>query len=445
VQGSLPFFNELTGKHFSSDMFVRPSFLLSSIVLLIGIGLLAGAYPALAITSFKPVTVLKGNFKSSGRGIWLRKSLVVFQFAISVVLITGTLVIVKQLRFIQGKDLGYDRENILVLPLDKKTAEVYDGLKTELTRSNAASIVARATESPVNIQGGYTISASGSGDHGIAVTGLCADEDYLPAIGCKLLYGRNFTREDRERVNRDTIYSFILNEAALSALYIKPEEAVGKKVSMGDTRKGEIIGVVSDFHFASLHAPISPLAIFPEQSQFSKMFVRLPAGNVPDMLEKIKSVYNSLAPHRPFEFEFLDQQYQALYVNEQRMGSVFIVFATLAIIIACLGLLGLVSFSAAQKTKEIGIRKVLGATPSGIVVLITKDFTQLVILAIVVGLPLSYWMMVQWLSAFTYKTEIGIVPLLIASALSLVVALGTAGYQAVKASWIDPAKTLRNE
>jgi putative ABC transport system permease protein len=444
AQVLLPLFNELTGKNFSYTFLLQPSFLISSLLILFVIGLLSGAYPAFAITSFRPVSVLKGNFKTSGRGIWLRKSLVIFQFGISVILITGTLIIVKQLDFIQAKNLGYVRDHTIMLPLDAKTGEVFQTLQTELTRSGAAEHVGRATESPVNIKGGYTVNSNDSKDPGTITTGLIVDEEYIPALGIQLIQGRNFTRQDLERVNKDTLYTFILNEAALAALYIKPAEAIGKKIRMGD-RKGEIIGVAKDFHFSSLHSNIGPLVIFPEEQQFSKIFVRIPEGNVATHLEKIKSIYNSIVPHRPFEYEFMDQQYNALYINEQRMGSVFVVFATLAIIIACLGLLGLVSFSAAQKTKEIGIRKVLGATPPAIVVLITRDFSRLVIVAIVLGLPLAYWMMSQWLNDFAYKADIGLAPLFIASVICIVIALGTAGYQAVKASLIDPAKTLRNE
>jgi putative ABC transport system permease protein len=440
----LPFFNQLTGKRFTAGILLQPSFLIGSLIALLVIAVLSGAYPAFAITNFKPVTVLKGNFKSSGKGIWLRKALVVFQFSISVILIVGTLIIVKQLDFIQGKNLGYDRENTIVLPLDNQTSKVFETLKNELVRNNLATHVGRATESPINVQGGYSINRTESNDPGIITTGLLVDEEYLPAIGIEPMLGRSFTKEDVERVNRDTVYTFILNEAALAAMAIEKDQAIGKKVRMGD-RAGEIIGVVKDFHFASLHRNIGPLVIFPEEQQFSKIFVKLPAGDVANNLEKIQKVYSAVITHRPFEYQFLDQQYEALYVNEQRLGSVFIVFATLAIIIACLGLLGLVSFSAAQKTKEIGIRKVLGATASNIVVLITRDFTSLVLISIAIGLPVAYWIMSQWLGAFAYKTEIGIVPLIAASIICIIIALGTAGYQAIKAAFIDPAKTLRNE
>jgi putative ABC transport system permease protein len=444
AQTMLPIFNEMTGKHFSGSRMVQPSFLLSSLVGLVVIAVLSGAYPALAITSFKPVSVLKGNFKSSGRGIWLRKSLVILQFGISVVLITATIIIIKQLNFIQAKKLGYDKENTIILPLDEKTREVYEALRTELIRTGSAIQVSRGSESPTSIKGGYSINRDeGSNQPGIVTTGLLVDENYLPTLGIEILKGRNFTIEDRERLTKDTVYSFIINEAAQAALFLNDDEVIGKRVSMG-RRRGEIIGLVKNFHFASLHTNINPLTIFPED-QFSKVFIKMPAGNVKSNLEKIQETYSTIVVHRPFEYQFLDQQYAGLYTAETRMSAVFIVFATLAIIIACLGLLGLVSFSAAQKTKEIGIRKVMGATAANIVILISQDFTKLVVIAIALGIPISYWMMSKWLHDFAYKTDIGVGPVLISSIICIVIALGTAGYQAVKAALIDPAKTLRSE
>jgi putative ABC transport system permease protein len=440
----LPLFNELTGKHFPNAVLLEPSFLLVSLAVLLIIGILAGAYPAFAITSFKPVTVLKGNFKTSGRGIWLRKGLVVFQFAISIILITGTIIIVKQLDFIQAKNLGYEKERVIHMPLDSLTQAGYISFKNELQRSGHAANVARGSESPVQIQAGYSINTKeNSNGQGVVVTGLIVDSDYVPTVGLELLYGRNFTEADWERNQKDTVYAFILNESATRALFLEPSESIGKIVDMGG-RSGEIIGIAKDFHFTSLHREINPLMIF-QQDQLSKIFIRLPEGDVEEHVAKVKEIYSNLYTHRPFEFQFLDEQYQTLYDNEQRLGSVFIVFATLAIIIACLGLLGLVSFSAAQKTKEIGIRKVMGATPTSIVVLIASDFTKLVLVSIIIGLPLAYWIMVQWLSAFAYKVEVGILPLAVAAVIALAIAIGTAGYQAVKAALIDPAKTLRNE
>ena len=444
AHGMLPLFNALTGKNFSSQLLLDPIFFILSLSVLIPIGILAGAYPAFAITSFKPITVLRGNFKTSVKGIWLRKSLVIFQFCTSVILIAGTLIIVKQLQFIQNKNLGYDRENTIVLPLDAQTQSVFETLKTELTSKGLAKHVARGSESPVSIAGGYTIRVGWGDSRGVVTTGLLVDEEYLEAVNVEFLQGRNFTRADRERVTNDTVYTFILNEAALAALFIDPDEAVGTPVSMG-SRKGEIIGVVRDFHFASLHRNITPLVIFPEERQFGKVFIRLAQGDVTQSLSGVQEVYTRLVTHRPFEYEFLDQEYQGLYTNEQRLSSVFVVFAALAIIIACIGLLGLVAFSASQKMKEMGIRKVLGATATNIVLLITREFSGLVIAGIVIGLPLAYWMMSQWLEDFAYKTDIGATPLILASITCVLIAIASAGYQAIKASLVDPAKILRSE
>jgi putative ABC transport system permease protein len=444
AQVTLPFFNNITGKQLDTSLFYDPTLLSAIILVLIAIAFLSGAYPALAITAFKPVSVLKGSFKFSGRGIWLRKALVVTQFSISMVLIVGTLVILKQLNFIQNKKLGYEKENIVVLPLDQKTEDVFSQLKSEFMRSGRVAAVGLGTESPTKIQGGYGFNLEGSGDdHGMILTAVAADTGYFDALGMEIIKGRSFNDADFTRAKVDTFFSFVVNETALAALFIEKEKAIGTRARLSG-RHGEIVGVIKDFHFNSLHNAIGPLVIF-SQEDYHHIFVKLKPGNVTESLASLKSVCAAITPHRPFEYQFLDQQYEAMYASEQRMGTIFLVFATLAIIIACLGLLGLVSFSAAQKTKEIGIRKVLGATASGIVVLITKDFARLVLIAILIGIPAAYWLMTQWLNSFAYQTDIGVMPVAIAAVASVFIALSTAGYQAVKAALIDPAKTLRNE
>ncbi len=440
----LPFFNELTGKHFSYHDLANTRFVFFASLALPLLAFAAGIYPALALTSFDPVKVLKGNFSTSRAGSSLRKSLVVIQFGISVVLITATLIIVKQMTFIHNKNLGFDRENTIVLPLDQKTDEVYEALKTELIRTGAAIEVGRASESPANVNAGYSINTTDREGRGIITRGLLADEGFVPALGMTLVSGRNFTKDDLDRMARDTVFTFILNEAALSALYLKPEEAVGTQVKL-QGQKGEIIGVVKDFHFSSLHNPITPMTMFPAH-RFRKIFIKLPAGDVSEKIAGVSKVCGTLITHRPFDYEFLDQQYASLYQSETRMQSIAVVFATLSVAIACLGLFGLVAFSAGQKRKEMGIRKVLGATATGIVFLIARDFARLVVVATVAGLPVAYWIMsTYWLNGFVYKTEIGAAPFFVASALSVVIALVTTAYQAVKASRVNPADILRSE
>jgi putative ABC transport system permease protein len=442
---TLPIFNALTSLPFDTSVFFTPSFILTSVVAILMISLCAGAYPALAITSFKPVSVLKGNFKHSGNGVLLRKALVVTQFSISVVLIVCTLVIYKQLAYIQNKKTGFQKENVLVMPLDKQSKETFDRLKTEFVRKANVVAMGRATESPIRIQGGYSFDVPGQNiEEEMLLTAVACDTGYIPALNINIIEGRNFNGGDFARIASDTVYSFIVNQSVLEALYLSPKDAIGKRASLSG-RQGEIVGVVEDFHFSSLHNPIGPLVIFSEETYYNLMFVRLPTGNIEKELAEMKTISASVAPHRPFEYEFLDTKYNAMYASEQKLGTLFTVFATLAIIIACSGLLGLVAFSAAQKTKEIGIRKVLGATPSNIVMLITRDFTTLVAVAICIGIPVSLLLMTRWLSGFAYHAPIGSLPFIIASVTCLVIAFGTAGAQALRAALIDPSKTLRNE
>lgn len=444
IQLALPMFNNITGKQIEPITFFTPVFLLIAFGGLIMIALLAGAYPALAITSFKPVSILKGNFKTSGRGVWLRRTLVVFQFCISIVLMIGTAVIYQQLTFMQNKKLGYNKENTIILPLDRKTEAVYNELKTELLRSGVTSSVARATESPTEIRGGYGLNLEGNDGQGKIVVAMSVDVDFLKTLGMELVEGRDYTEADFKKAEADTLYAFLVNESAVKDLGLTNEEIIGKSASVSG-RKGEIIGVVKDFHFASMHTPIVPLVLFNEASQYNYVFVKLNASDITASIASVEEICKRVAPHRPFEYQFLDQQYASLYASEQKLGTLFGIFSTLAIVIACLGLLGLVAFASAQRTKEIGIRKVMGATSASIVVLITRDYTRLVLVAILLGLPLAYYVTDLLLKDFAYKTDLGVWHIVITSFVCIVIAFGTASFQAIKAALINPSETLRNE
>jgi putative ABC transport system permease protein len=442
----LPVFNSVTGKHFPTSLLTAPSFLLLCFGALLIIGICSGAYPAFAITALKPATVLKGNFKSSGKGIWLRQSLVVFQFSISIILIVGTIVILKQVNFIQNVRLGYDKENIIILPLDRKTSQLYGRLRQQLINSGVVSQVGRATESPSKIGGGYSLNIIGqTGDKGMIVTAMNADTTFIPALGMDIIAGRNFNDMDVRRYRADTTVAFIVNESTLKEVSISREKAIGVRVNLNG-RKGEIIGVVKDFHFTSLHSAIGPLVLFNEENQLSFIFVKIKPGNLNSSLATIQSICLTTLPHRPFEYEFLDQQYSGLYSAEQRIGTIITIFAALAILIASLGLLGLVSFSASQRTKEIGIRKVMGATAASIVLLITGNYTRLIIISILIGLPIAWWTIDHlFLSSFVYRAEIGIWPYVLAGIACILVSFATASFQAIKAALVNPADTLRNE
>ena len=448
VRLALPAFNDITGKSFAGGIIFSSTFIGLSFIAAFIISIAAGAYPAIAITSFRPVTVLKGNFKTSRKGIWLRQGLVVFQFCISTILVIGTLVVIKQLNFLQQKKLGYDKENTIIVPLDRKGEKIYDQLRTEILRTGVASFMGRAAESPTSIDGGYSLNVqSGANGPGMLVNAMSVDAEFIPTLGMEFNAGRNFTEAEIKKASADTTYSsfsFIVNESALKELAIDSEKAIGLPVNMND-RKGVIVGVLKDFHFAPLHKKIGPLVLFDQEDEYKNVFIKLKSRNISESISMIKDIHNQLITHRPFEYDFIDQQYNAMYDNEQRMGKISTVFSLLAIVIACLGLLGLVSFSAAQKTKEIGIRKVLGASSSSIVLLISKDFTRLLIIALIAGFPIAYWIMDKWLDDFAYKTDIGIWPVLVSALLSILIAFGTASYQAVKAALINPADTLRNE
>lgn len=442
---ALPLFNYMTGVSFDASLFLNATALGLAVVFTALLACLAGAYPALVITGFSPVKVLKGNFKTSGKGLWLRQGLVVFQFCASIVLIVGTLVVLHQLAYIRDKTLGFDKERVVVLTADARTQEVFSAFKTEIERQGIAQQVGRAMESPTLIGGGYSLNKQTDSDQeGVNVTAMAIDPGFIPTLGMELIAGRNVTEGDFERLAHDTTYAFVLNENAVQQWGLDPEKAIGTPVQLNG-RRGTVTGVVRNFHFASLQHQIGPLVLFTEEIYRGNVFVKLKGRDIQQELATLQSICQQLTPHRPFDYHFLDQEYDALYQNEQRMGTVSTVFAVLAIAIACMGLFGLVAFSAAQKTKEIGIRKVMGATVPSIILLITKDFTRLVLIAVVVGLPLAYWLMHSWLQGFAYRTAVGAGPIVLAFLSVTLIAFVTAGVQALQAALVNPVRTLRNE
>ncbi len=444
MQLALPLFNFITSKNFTSADVYAPGFLWAVLILLLTVSLLAGLYPAFIISKFNPAKVLKGNFKSSSEGIWLRKSLVIFQFAISAALIVSTIVVVQQLDFIQSKKLGYDKESIIRIPYDTKTHEAYDGVYAELMQQSFIKEVARAGESPVSIRGGYTLFMEGMEEgHSLPTTALATDVKYLDVFNIELDAGRAFTQADFESANTESKFAFLLNESAVSELLLDNEEIIGKRVSLNG-REGEVIGVIKDFHFASLHNKINPLVIFP-QSSFNYLFIKLQRNDLAGALVQLKSIWNNLLPHRPFDYGFIDEQFQSLYQKEMRISQLFSAFAILAIIIACMGLLGLISYSATQRAKEIGVRKVLGAKISDIVLLLTREYSKQVFVALIIGIPLAYWMMQRWLLDFSYRIELGLMPLLLTALVASAITFITIGTQAWRAATADPANTLRDE
>lgn len=447
AQALLPAFSAVSGKRLELDYLGDP-FLL---VTLAGLGLVvtfvAGSYPALMLSAFEPARVLKGSFRASRAGAVLRKGLVVFQFAVSVFLIVGTIVVYEQLAYVQSRHPGFDKEQVVVLPIgDTVLRERYPAMKAALTQLAPVRSAAAVNSIPGYQRGGYALEAEGltlpEGEI-FPIRGLQADKDVVATLGLELLAGPGFPQS--ESYTPEQGYVYLVNEATARALGWTPEAAVGKRFNLLGGRPGEVVGVVRDFHHSSLREAIDPLALFIEPGSYEYLLVKVAPGDLAASLDAIRQVWTQFAAHRPFTYQFLDQEFDALYRSEERLGQLFTLFAALAILIACLGLFGLAAFSAEQRTKEIGVRKVLGASVPGIVALLSKEFTRLVAVGFVLAAPLAYLVMDRWLHTFVYRTDIGWTVFVLAGATAFAVAFLTVSYQAVKAATTDPVKALRYE
>ena len=446
----LPFFQQLAQRNFTLDYLTQPAAIGGIVAIGVVVSLLSGAYPALVLSSFRPVQVLKGKVKTGRTSGSLRQGLVVFQFVISTFLIISTLIIYRQLTFVQQQKLGYDKEQLLSLPLDDLVYDQYEVLKNELEKQSEVASVSAAYETPTDIQGGYSIARSGTSDKfTMAVTGLPVHQDFLKTVGLELVAGHDFTRTDLAAVQKDSFatrtYGFLINETAAQALGFSPEEALDQDITM--VGRGSVLrGVVKDFHFNSLHKKIEPLVIFLEPQQSRTLLVRISSPeDIPATLASVEKVWDQVVQHRPFDFTFLDDEFQALYTAEQQAGQLFNAFAAVAVFIACLGLFGLTAFTTVQRAKEIGIRKVLGASVLSIVILLSRDVTKLVLIALFIAIPVSYFLMDRWLEGFAYRIGIPIVGLLIAGVVALLIAWVTVSYQSARAATANPVDSLRSE
>jgi putative ABC transport system permease protein len=442
-------FNELIDKKIAFSAVFSPVNLMFMLGIGLVITLLAGSYPALVLSGFQPIKVLKGAFKTSFSGLILRKSLIVFQFMISVFLIISTFIIQNQLQFIQQKKLGYDKEHVLVLPTDSKINEKLTTFKRVFKSNPDVLDLTGAYETPVFINGGYAIWGEGmTQGKRKSIAALPADENFVKTLGLEIAAGTDLSEADMKRITNEdykkNYFYFILNESAVKSMGWTNENAIGRKMDLGDSRQGEVKAVIKDFHFASLHQKIEPLVIFPD-TYFNTIMVRLSGKNMPQTLAFLAEKWKVIAPHRPFEYEFMDEEFNRLYTSETRIGKAFSVFAFLAIFLACLGLFGLATFTILQRTKEIGIRKVLGASVSQIVALLSKDFIKLVFIAFVIALPVAWYAMNQWLQDFAYRIDISWWIFALAGILALLIALLTVSFQAIRAALANPVKSLRTE
>jgi putative ABC transport system permease protein len=443
----LPSFNSLAGTALQPGAFVSPAILLVTGAFVAVVALLAGSYPALMLSGFQPVKVLKGAFKNTASGTALRKGLIVFQFVISAFLIISTFVIKEQLQFIQKKKLGYIKDNVIILDLDGKIMEKMALVKKELLTISSVNGVSAAYESPVLIKGGYNMSGADL-SKSMGVNANPVDDNYIPVTGLEIIAGSNLTAQDmldatKEDYNKN-YYHFVLNESAARALGWKPSEAIGKKMYLGESRPGEVRAVIKDFHFTSLHSRIEPLVLFPG-GWANILLIKTVGTDMSATLTGIEKKWKELAPHRPFAFRFMDEDYQKLYESEMRMGKVFNLFAGLAVLLACLGLFGLSAYAARQRIKEIGVRKVLGASVPQIGLLLSTGFVKLVVTAFLIATPLAWLAMDKWLQQFSYRATIGWWIYAIAGAVTVLIALLTVSFQAIRAARVNPVNSLRSD
>jgi len=420
--------------------------ILSLIVLIVIVGLLAGSYPAFFMSAFQPIDVLKGKLARGFKRSWLRNALVVFQFTISIMLIFGTVVIYNQLNYIQSKDLGFDRNQVITI---NNTSVMGDQAKTFRDELMKITSVTNATMSgylPVNFNrsnDAFFTSPTLDQKSAISMQNWFVDENYVPALNMRIVEGRNFSQQ----FPTDST-AIIINEAA--AKFLATKDLLNKKlynlkdINTKALNEWTIIGVVKNFNFNSLRDVITPLALKLGSSN-SNISLRINSSGVAGIIDQVKKKWQSMAPTQPFSYSFMDEDFNRLYTAEQRTGKIFISFAILAILIASLGLFGLITFAAEQRVKEIGIRKVLGADVTNIVTMISKDFMKLVLIASVIAFPVAWWAMNKWLQDFAYRVGIGWWVFVVAGCVATLIALVTVSFQSVKAAMANPVESLRTE
>ncbi|HWK06584.1 MAG TPA: ABC transporter permease [Puia sp.] len=439
----LSFFNQLAGKQIHVSMLLSGPILLGILLLLILVSLISGSYPAFFLSSFQPIKVLKGSLSTGFRGSALRNTLVVLQFTISMILMIGTLVIYRQLQYVRGKDLGFNKEQVLVI---QKTDALNNNTKAftnELLRMPEVKNVTSSGFLPVTgsrTEQGFLTVPEFDGKNFTLMQSWPVDERYLPTFQIQLKSGRNFSAQ----YPTDSA-AVIINETA--AKLFGGADPVNKKLYMMVDLKGKsvaynIIGVIKDFNFNSLHDQVAPLVLNLQQDN-GGMAVRISTRDIPGLLNAIKAKWKSMTSSQPFSYTFLDEEFNKQYSADQRTGKTFLLFSILAILIACLGLFGLVTFAAEQRTKEIGIRKVLGAPITDIFTLLSKDFIKLLLLSICIASPIAWWAMNKWLQDFAYRISIGWWMFVAVGVICLLIALVTISLQVTKAAVANPVKSLR--
>jgi putative ABC transport system permease protein len=456
VEIALPSFNSLASK--SLDLHFDPVIIGGLFLLAVLVGVLAGGYPAFILSAFNPVVVMKGNFTSNAKGTWLRNSLVIFQFFISIVLVVGTLVVSDQMKFMQNKELGYNKDQLLVVERAFQLRDRFQTFKDRIEKIPGVESTG-ATSSKLGDEGdmlGAQFQPEGSSEI-LTTKTIFIDDDFARTIGFEFVLGHGYAKETNDSL------SIILNETAVKTMGLG-ENPIGQKLSQvirgqegNQTVVFTVIGVIKDFNFQSLRDKITPLTIQSTESPgaFSQyVYARLSTTQYPEVIKQIEPIWREIIAltrqandpaEMPFKYQFLEDNLAAAYEAEQRAGTLFGVFSTLAIAIACVGLFGLAAYTANLRTKEIGIRKVMGASVSSVIFLLTREFTKLILIAFVLAVPISWYIMNNWLNGFAFRTNIGPGTFLFAGALALGISWLTVSYQSVKAAIKDPVKSLKSE
>jgi putative ABC transport system permease protein len=441
----MPLFNQLSDKSLKIP-FTDPLFWGCTLLATVLLGLLSGSYPAFFMSKFMPVKVLKGSTGSNVGGAKVRNALVVFQFAISVFLIISTLVVYQQLRFIQSKDLGFSKDQVLLINDAYAAGEQLQSFKQQVKQLGGVQNASLSSFYPTpSNRSDETFNREGAlgGEHSISMQDWEVDYDYISVMGLEIIAGRDFDRS----FGTDST-AIIINEAALKLFGMEPEEAIGMRVTKvmegGNTPFSTVIGIVKNFHYRSLRDDIDALSMS-LGNYANGMAVKLSAGDFGATIAQIENIWKQVAPGQPFSYNFMDEAFNSTYRSERRLGQIFVVFTILSILIACLGLFGLATFNAERRIKEIGVRKVLGASVGQITYRLTTDFLKMVGVAILISLPIGWYVMNKWLEDFSYRIEIGFEIFALAAFLAIVVAVLTISYQSIKAALVNPVKSLRTE
>jgi putative ABC transport system permease protein len=437
----MPFYNRLLGYTLTVSWNASPIYLFLTGVMLV-VGFLAGSYPAFFLSAFKPIESLKGKLRLGKGGSLFRQALVVVQFSISVFLIIGTIIIMNQMHYVKSKELGYDKEQTVIVPIDN--SDIYNHMltfKNELQANSKIASVSLMSGEPGGFFDEHTFEAEGQQDVWKSRTEF-ADFEFAKTLGLKIIAGRDLSSQ----YATDTTDALLINRTAATKLGFTPEQAIGKwiKNTVRDSTRRRIVGVVEDFNFLSLKENMDALVISPSLDRRVAL-IKLKSGNIQSGVATIKEAYNKVASSYPFEYGFLDQKFDELYKTDIRQQTILSVFAGLAIFIACLGLFGLASFAAAKRTKEIGVRKVLGSSTENIVVLLSKDLLKPVFIATLIAIPVGYYAMNNWLQSFAYRVNIGWWVFAVSGIGAALIALITISFRAVKAAVANPVKSLRTE